>query len=86
MELKGSYDAAGQRIVRNRPLNGQPGYEVVVPFKLDSGETVVIDRGWLPIGNNNPGQPGLGPGAAAGHGDGGRPPQAGRARASARRP
>lgn len=57
VELKGHYDAAGQRIVRNRPLNGQPGYEVVVPFKLESGETVVIDRGWLPIGNNNPGRP-----------------------------
>ncbi|MGK3956047.1 SURF1 family protein [Arthrobacter sp. R4] len=57
VELKGQYDAPGQRIVRNRPLNGQPGYEVVVPFKLESGETVVIDRGWLPIGNNNPGRP-----------------------------
>jgi cytochrome oxidase assembly protein ShyY1 len=57
VELRGSYDAAGQRIVRNRPLNGQPGYEVVVPFRLVSGETVVIDRGWLPIGNNNPGHP-----------------------------
>ncbi|MDR7080737.1 cytochrome oxidase assembly protein ShyY1 [Arthrobacter ginsengisoli] len=57
VELRGSYDAAGQRIVRNRPLNGQPGYEVVVPFKVETGETVVIDRGWLPIGNNNPGRP-----------------------------
>ena len=57
VELKGSYDAAGQRIVRNRPLNGQPGYEVVVPFRLANGETVVIDRGWLPIGNKNPGSP-----------------------------
>jgi cytochrome oxidase assembly protein ShyY1 len=57
VELRGSYDAGGQRIVRNRPLNGQPGYEVVVPFRLDTGETVVIDRGWLPIGNNNPGRP-----------------------------
>ncbi|MFM6939617.1 MAG: SURF1 family cytochrome oxidase biogenesis protein, partial [Rhodoluna sp.] len=25
VELHGSYDTAGQRIVRNRPLNGQPG-------------------------------------------------------------
>ncbi len=57
VELQGSYDVEGQRIVRNRPLNGQPGYEVVVPFKLESGETVVIDRGWLPIGNKNPGSP-----------------------------
>ncbi|MBD1591847.1 SURF1 family protein [Arthrobacter sp. S1_S22] len=57
VELRGTYLTDGQRVVRNRPLNGQPGYEVVVPFRLDSGETVVIDRGWLPIGNNNPGAP-----------------------------
>jgi cytochrome oxidase assembly protein ShyY1 len=30
---------------------------VVVPFRLATGETVVIDRGWLPIGNKNPGSP-----------------------------
>jgi cytochrome oxidase assembly protein ShyY1 len=57
VELKGRYDVAGERVVRNRPLNGQPGYEVVVPFKLDTGQTVVVDRGWLPIGNNTPGRP-----------------------------
>jgi cytochrome oxidase assembly protein ShyY1 len=57
VELKGTYLVDGQRVVRNRPLNGQPGYEVVVPFRLASGETVVVDRGWLPIGNKNPGAP-----------------------------
>ncbi|MET1085628.1 MAG: SURF1 family protein, partial [Arthrobacter sp.] len=57
VELKGSYLVDGQRIVRNRPLSGQPGYEVVVPFRLTTGQTVVIDRGWLPIGNKNPGSP-----------------------------
>lgn len=57
VELRGSYDLDGQRVVRNRPLNGQPGYDVVVPFRLTTGEAVVIDRGWLPIGNNTPGRP-----------------------------
>lgn len=57
VELKGSYDVGGQRVVRNRPLNGQPGYEVVVPFKLNTGQSVIVDRGWLPIGNNTPGHP-----------------------------
>jgi cytochrome oxidase assembly protein ShyY1 len=57
VELRGTYLVEGQRVVRNRPLNGQPGYEVVVPFRLASGETVAIDRGWLPIGNRNPGSP-----------------------------
>ena len=66
VELKGSYLLDGQRIVRNRPLNGQPGYEVVVPFRLATGETVVIDRGWLPIGNNNPGSPDSVPAPPAG--------------------
>jgi cytochrome oxidase assembly protein ShyY1 len=55
--LRGSYDESGQRIVRNRPLNGQPGYEVLVPLRLDSGEAVIIDRGWLPIGNKETGRP-----------------------------
>ncbi len=57
VELHGSYDVSGQRVVRNRPLNGQPGYEVVVPFRLSSGDAVVVDRGWLPIGNKTPGHP-----------------------------
>jgi cytochrome oxidase assembly protein ShyY1 len=57
VELRGSYDVAGQRVVRNRPLNGQPGYEVVVPFRMATGEAVIVDRGWLPIGNNTPGRP-----------------------------
>jgi cytochrome oxidase assembly protein ShyY1 len=57
VELRGSYDTQAQRIVRNRPLNGQPGYEVLVPIRLETGESVVVDRGWLPIGNNNPGRP-----------------------------
>ncbi|WP_427169696.1 SURF1 family protein [Arthrobacter sp. 92] len=67
VELKGSYDVSGQRIVRNRPLNGQPGYEVVVPFTLDNGGTVVVDRGWLPIGNNTPGHPDSVPAPPPGH-------------------
>jgi cytochrome oxidase assembly protein ShyY1 len=57
VSLHGSYDTAQTRVVRNRPLNGQPGYEVVVPFRLDSGQTVVVDRGWLPIGNKEAGRP-----------------------------
>lgn len=66
VELRGHYDVDGQRVVRNRPLNGQPGYDVVVPFRLATGEAVVIDRGWLPIGNNTPGHPDVVPAPPAG--------------------
>jgi len=53
----GTYDVANQVIVRNRPLNGQPGYEVLTPLRLDDGTAVIIDRGWLPIGNIEAGRP-----------------------------
>lgn len=57
VEMTGTYDSANQRIVRNRPLNGRPGYEVLVPLRLQDGTAVVINRGWLPIGNREAGHP-----------------------------
>ncbi|WP_312179818.1 SURF1 family protein [Arthrobacter sp.] len=66
VELTGTYDTANQRIVRNRPLSGRPGYEVLVPLKLDDGTAVVINRGWLPIGDNEAGWPDDIPEAPAG--------------------
>ncbi|TYC99305.1 SURF1 family protein [Arthrobacter echini] len=53
----GTYDIDQQVVVRNRPLNGQPGYEILTPLKLGDGSAVVIDRGWLPIGNAEAGRP-----------------------------
>ncbi|APX00449.1 SURF1 family cytochrome oxidase biogenesis protein [Arthrobacter sp. QXT-31] len=57
VSVSGRYLAADQRIVRNRPNNSAPGYEVLVPFRLTSGETIAINRGWLPIGNVRSGYP-----------------------------
>ena len=61
VRMVGRYVTEDQRIVRNRPLNGTPGYEVLVPLKLKNGDTVIIDRGWLPIGNKEAGHPDLVP-------------------------
>lgn len=55
--LRGEYLTEKTTLVRNRPLNGTPGYEVLVPFKTEDGTIIVVDRGWLPIGNNTAGQP-----------------------------
>ncbi|WP_159616383.1 SURF1 family protein [Arthrobacter zhaoguopingii] len=57
VRLTGEYDTAGQVVVRNRPMNGQPGYEVLTPLRLADGTAVIIDRGWLPIGNDRAGRP-----------------------------
>lgn len=50
VSLTGSYLADEQLLVRNRPLGGQPGFELLVPFRLDDGDIVIVDRGWLPTG------------------------------------
>lgn len=49
--MEGQYRPEDTRIVRNRPKAGKPGYEVLVPFATESGPLVVVNRGWLPIGN-----------------------------------
>lgn len=64
--VTGRYLVQDQRIVRNRPNNSVAGYEVLVPFRLGTGETIAINRGWLPIGNDRPGYPDTVPAPPAG--------------------
>lgn len=67
VSIAGQYLIRDQRIVRNRPSNSAPGYEVLVPFRLVSGETIVVNRGWLPIGNVRAGYPDVVPAPPAGN-------------------
>jgi cytochrome oxidase assembly protein ShyY1 len=46
--LSGSYQIDDQLLVRNRPIAGQPGFLQLVPFRLLTGELVLIERGWIP--------------------------------------
>jgi cytochrome oxidase assembly protein ShyY1 len=48
VELTGRYLTNLELLVRNRPIAGQPGFIQLVPFQLVSGETVIIERGWIP--------------------------------------
>ena len=63
--LSGEYLAEQTLVVRNRPRAGRPGYEVLVPFRTREGPVVVVDRGWLPVGNT-PGRPDAVPAPPAG--------------------
>lgn len=47
VELTGEYLADQTLLVRNRAHNGVIGYEVLVPFQVQNGPTVVLDRGWI---------------------------------------
>lgn len=43
----GEYLPDEQLLVRNRPLGGTYGYEVLVPLRLEGGDLLVVDRGWV---------------------------------------
>ena len=48
--VTGRYAAAEQLLVRGRGLSTTQGMEVLVPFRLDGGDALLIDRGWVPNG------------------------------------
>lgn len=52
--LFGQYDVDHQFLIDNQIKNGQAGYFIMTPFKLqDSDSAVLVNRGWLPLINNN---------------------------------
>jgi surfeit locus 1 family protein len=46
--LRGVYDHAHEFDLAARSQNGNVGYWIVTPFKTDAGETVLVNRGWVP--------------------------------------
>lgn len=51
VQVRGTYLADGTVLIRNRPnADGEYGYEVVVPFRVDGGPVLLVDRGWIPNG------------------------------------
>ena len=52
VRLEGQYLRDEQLLVRTRTLGGNPGFEVLVPFELGNGNVFIVDRGWVPVGND----------------------------------
>lgn len=50
VSLTGEYLGDEQFLVRNRPLNGSPGFEVLVPLRQADGTIFIVDRGWVGVG------------------------------------
>jgi cytochrome oxidase assembly protein ShyY1 len=48
IKLTGHYLPENTLLVRNRPLNGDPGYLELIPFQREDGLVVAIQAGWLP--------------------------------------
>jgi cytochrome oxidase assembly protein ShyY1 len=53
--MTGKYLTSEQLLVRNRPYNGSPGFEVLTPLLLPDGTVFVVDRGWVPPGSTEDG-------------------------------
>src|SRR5262245_39452849 len=45
----GTFDFSQEILLRNRALNGAPGYHVLTPLRIAGSEkAVLVDRGWIP--------------------------------------
>ncbi len=51
--MTGSYRPQDTVLLRNRPVSSTPGFHVLVPFEDRSGIVVVVDRGFVPLGEDS---------------------------------
>jgi cytochrome oxidase assembly protein ShyY1 len=52
----GQYDPARIVVARGRTVNDHVGFEVLAPLVLPDGSRLLVDRGWIPIGNTGAAQ------------------------------
>lgn len=48
VSVRGSYDADHQFLLDNQVVDGHPGFRVLTPLRLQTGEAVLVNRGWIP--------------------------------------
>ncbi|MEM7650744.1 MAG: SURF1 family protein [Pseudomonadota bacterium] len=49
-EISGTLLFDKQIQLQPRTLDGTPGVHIITPLKLNSGETILVNRGWAPLG------------------------------------
>ncbi len=49
VRVTGRYAPERQFLLDNRTLDGRAGYEVLTPFVLADGRTLLVNRGWVPF-------------------------------------
>ena len=51
--LHGRYLPKNEVLLRLRPAESGPSYQSLVPFRTDSGLTILVNRGWVKAGEAN---------------------------------
>jgi cytochrome oxidase assembly protein ShyY1 len=49
----GTFDTGAQVLIRNRSLDGAPGFHVVTALRRPDGTAVLVLRGWVPLATSN---------------------------------
>jgi surfeit locus 1 family protein len=58
--VAGSFDAAHQLLLDNMPSSqGAPGYRVLTPLQLADQSVLLVDRGWVTMGENRQQRPAI---------------------------
>ena len=57
--LTGHYQGSNEVLLRMRPVGGSPAFQSLVPFDTDAGQTVLVNRGWVPADNGGTAVPDL---------------------------
>ena len=55
----GHYDGAHQVLLDNQVRAGQPGYHVLTPLRLAEGDAILVNRGWIALGESRQALPDL---------------------------
>ena len=55
--VTGTFDPSAQVLIRNRSLDGAPGYHVLTPLRRPDGAAVLVIRGWVPLSTSNSATP-----------------------------
>jgi surfeit locus 1 family protein len=60
IEAEGHYDSARQVLIDNMVNNDRAGYFVITPFALAGGGWLLVNRGWVPLGESRAERPAIG--------------------------
>lgn len=52
VRVTGRFDTTRAFLLDNKIYQGRAGYQVLSPLKLDSGEAILVNRGWIPPGED----------------------------------